>query len=263
MPGELKVDEPAEGVLRLVISNPAKHNALDHPILDAIAAQVSAAPDRGARALLLAGEDGMFSSGYDIADIPPGMFAREAERLVAHPFTAALDALAATDLPVVAALGGPAIGGGLELAVHCDLRLAAEHVQLGMPPARLGLVYSHTGLRRFLDVVGESRTRELFLLGRYVDAARAEAWGLVNEVVAAEELDATALDWAVTLAGNSPLSLSGNKRVLRALLAAEAELPADVEAELIALRRACFSSEDFAEGVRAFAEKREPRWPGR
>lgn len=263
MPGELKVDEPADGVLRLVISNPAKHNALDHRILDAIAEQVLAAPGRGARALLLAGEEGTFSSGYDIADIPPDVFAREAERLVAHPFTAALDALDATDLPVLAALGGPAIGGGLELAVHCDLRIAADGVVLGMPPARLGLVYSHTGLRRFLDVVGEARTRELFLLGRHVDAQRAEGWGLVNAVVPAGELDATALDWAVTLAGNAPLSVAGNKRVLRALLRAEAELPGEVEAELIALRRACFSSEDFAEGVRAFAEKRDPRWRGR
>jgi enoyl-CoA hydratase/carnithine racemase len=263
MPGQLKLDEPADAVLRLVISNPAKHNALDHPILDAIAEQVAAAPARGARALLLTGEDGMFSSGYDIADIPPDVFAREAERLVAHPFTAALDALAATDLPVVAALGGPTIGGGLELAVHCDLRIAAHGVRLGMPPARLGLVYSHTGLRRFLDVIGESRTRELFLLGRYVDAARADSWGLINAVVRDDELDATALDWAVTLAGNAPLSIAGNKRVLRALLSAEGDLPADVEAELIALRRACFSSEDFAEGVRAFAEKRDPHWRGR
>ncbi len=154
MPGQLKVDEPADGVRRLTISNPAKRNALDHPILDAIAAQVSGAAADGVRALVLTGEDGMFSSGYDIGDIPAEVFPQEAEKLVAHPFTSALDALDACDLPVVAALTGHTIGGGLELALGCDLRVAADEHQARDAPAKLGLVYSHTGLRRFLDAIG-------------------------------------------------------------------------------------------------------------
>jgi len=264
MPGELKVDEPAEGVLRLIISNPAKRNALDHTILDGIAEHVGRAEQDGrTRAILLTGEHGMFSSGYDIGDIPDDVFAVEAEKLVAHPFTSAIDALDLCDLPIVAALTGHTIGGGLELALSCDLRVAADGIQLGMPPAKLGLVYSHTGLRRFLDVIGSARTRELFLLGRYVDSATAERWGLVNQVVAERDLAETALDWAVTLAANAPLSLRGNKRVLRALIAHESDLRPEVTEELIALRAACFQSEDFREGVRAFAEKRAPRWQGR
>jgi len=141
--------------------------------------------------------------------------------------------------------------------------LAADGVRLGMPPAKLGLIYSHTGLRRFLDVIGAARTRELFLLGRHVTAPEALGWGLVNAVVPERELEEAALEWAAELAANAPLSVHGNKRVLRALLAAEGALDPDVEAELVALRRACFATEDFREGVRAFSEKRAPRWRGR
>ena len=264
MAGELLVDEPLDGVRRLTISNPSKRNALDHPILDGIAVAVRDAEADGAvRCLLVTGEHGMFSSGYDIGDIPSDVFAHEAERLVAHPFTSAIDALDATDLPTVAALTGHTIGGGLELALACDLRLARDGIRLGMPPAKLGLVYSHTGLRRFLDAIGEPRTRQLFLLGRNVDARTALGWGLVHEVCGEEDLEREALDWARELAANSPLSIQGNKRVIRALLGARGELAPAVERELIALREACFESEDLREGVRAFGEKRPARWQGR
>jgi enoyl-CoA hydratase/carnithine racemase len=140
--------------------------------------------------------------------------------------------------------------------------MAQEDIKLGMPPAKLGLVYSHTGLRRFIDAIGATRTRELFLLGRYVDAPTALAWGLVNRVAPAEQLDALALEVAAELAGNAPLSQTGNKRVIAELLRAESELPAGVEEELIELRRASFASQDLREGMRAFAEKRPARWRG-
>jgi enoyl-CoA hydratase/carnithine racemase len=132
-----------------------------------------------------------------------------------------------------------------------------------MPPAKLGLVYSHTGLRRFLQTIGLPRTRELFLLGRNVDARTALTWGLVNAVVLPSDLEEEALDWAEELAANAPLSVRGNKRVIRELLRAGADLDPDVERELIELRQACFRSEDLREGVRAFAEKRPARWRGR
>jgi enoyl-CoA hydratase/carnithine racemase len=258
--GRLLTDTPAEGVLRLTISNPDKRNALDHAILDGIAQAVREAD---ARCIVLTGEHGMFSSGYDIGDIPEDVFADRAEKLVAHPFTSAIDALDATDLPTIAALPGHTIGGGLELALACDLRIAADGIKLGMPPAKLGLVYSHTGLRRFIDIVGVARTRELFLLGRNIEVRRALEWGLVNEVVIGSDLEETALDWATELVANAPLSVQGNKRVIRELLRAEGELDPDVERELIELREACFASEDMKEGVRAFGEKRPARWQGR
>jgi enoyl-CoA hydratase/carnithine racemase len=263
--GKLLIDEPAEGVVRLTISNPAKRNALDHPILDAISETLAelAAPEASARCVLITGAHGMFSAGYDIGEIPDDEFEERAERLVAHPFTQAIDALEAFPLPTLAVLPGHTIGGGLELALSCDLRVAQDAIKLGMPPAKLGLVYSHTGLRRFIDAIGAARTRELFLLGSYIDAPTALAWGLVNRLAEPEQLEALALETAAELAGNAPLSQAGNKRVIAALLHAEAELPADVEAELIELRRASFASEDMREGMRAFAERRPARWRGR
>jgi enoyl-CoA hydratase/carnithine racemase len=263
MAGELLIDEPLDGVRRLTISNRDKRNALDHAILDGIAEAVRAADRDGTRALILTGAHGMFSSGYDIGDIPDDVFAAEAEKLVAHPFTSAIDALDATDVPTIAALPGHTIGGGLELALACDLRVARDGIKLGMPPAKLGLVYSHTGLRRFLHAIGEPRTRQLFLLGRNIDAREAQVWGLLHEVVGVADLEDFALEWAEELVANAPLSVRGNKRVLRALLAAEAALDPAVETELIALRKACFASEDMKEGVRAFGEKRPARWQGR
>lgn len=262
--GKLLLDEPAAGVARLTISHPAKRNALDHPILDAITATLGelAAPESQARCVVVTGAHGMFSAGYDIGEIPDEEFEERAERLVAHPFTEAIDALEAFPRPTLAVLPGHTIGGGLELALACDMRVALADIKLGMPPAKLGLVYSHTGLRRFLDAIGATRTRELFLLGRYLDATTALEWGLVNRVASAEELEAVGLDIAQELAGNAPLSQTGNKRVIAALLRAEGELPAEVEEELIELRRASFASKDLREGMRAFAERRPARWRG-
>jgi enoyl-CoA hydratase/carnithine racemase len=263
--GKLRVDSPAEGVVRLTISNPAKRNALDHPILDAITATLAelSAEDSGARCVVVTGANGMFSAGYDIGEIPAEEFEERAERLVAHPFTEAIDALEAFPLPTLAMLPGHTIGGGLELALSCDMRVALDGIKLGMPPAKLGLVYSHTGLRRFIDAIGAARTRELFLLGRYIDAPTALQWGLVNRIAGAEQLEPATLEIAATLAGNAPLSQRGNKRVIAALLTAEGELEPEVEEELIELRRASFASEDMREGMKAFAEKRPPRWAGR
>jgi enoyl-CoA hydratase/carnithine racemase len=132
-----------------------------------------------------------------------------------------------------------------------------------MPPAKLGLIYSHTGLRKFIDVVGAARTRELFLVGRNVDAELAETWGLVNGTFDERELEQAALALASEVAANAPLALVGNKRVIDELLRAQGALDERTERELVDLRRACFRSQDFREGVRAFGEKRRPRWQGR
>jgi enoyl-CoA hydratase/carnithine racemase len=258
--GKLLVDEPAPGVARLRISNPEKRGALDHAILDGFA---STMPRLEARCVIITGEGSTFSAGYDIGDLPDSVFADEAEKLVAHPFAAAIDAIEDYPYPTVAALNGHTIGGGLELALSCDLRIAAATIALGMPPAKLGLVYSHTGIRKFIDAIGAPRTRELFLVGRRIDARIAREWGLVNSLSEPERLTDEVLELATEMAANAPLAQTGNKRVIRAVLEAQAKLDPELERELIELRRACFSSEDFREGVRAFAEKRPPDWRGR
>jgi enoyl-CoA hydratase/carnithine racemase len=259
--GKLRLDRPAPHVARLTIDNPEKRNALDHAILAGIAATARELDD--ARCLILTAAGPVFSAGYDIGGLPKDEFAHRAESLVAHPFHDAIAALEAFPFPAVAALNGHAIGGGLELALTCDLRMAATGAKLGMPPAKLGLVYSHTGLRKFIDAIGVTRTRDLFFTGRNVSAATALQWGMVTEIAPAEKLAERALAYASEIAANAPLSLAGNKRVITELLAAEGRLDPEVEAELVALREACFRSEDFYEGVRAFAEKRAPRWRGR
>jgi enoyl-CoA hydratase/carnithine racemase len=258
--GKLRRDEPAPHVVRLTIDNPAKRNALDHDILDALAGVL---PALDARCLILAGAGRMFSAGYDIGALPRERFAEEASALVAHPFHAAVAALDAVPVPVVAAIGGHAIGGGLELALSCDLRICSTEARLGMPPARLGLVYSHTGLRKFIDAIGAPRTRELFFTARNVPAREALAWGLVAELAPPDGVAARAVEVAAAIAANAPLSLRGNKAVIRALLAAEGDVDPATEAELVALREACFRTDDFREGVQAFGEKRAPRWSGR
>ena len=261
--GKLLLDQPAEAVTRLTISNGARRNALDHEILDAFA-EILPQLDRGIenRCVLITGAPPLFSAGYDIAGIPDESFERDAEALVAHPFHAAMEAIAKHPWPTVAAINGHCLGGGLELAITCDLRICAAGAKLGMPPAKLGLIYGHTGLRKFLDVVGLSRTKELFLTGRNFEADRAEAIGLVSEVVATEELERESVGLAAAIAGNAPLSMRGNKHAIN-LLNEVAELTAQQEAGLVALRESCFESEDLREGIRAFGEKRRPQWKGR
>jgi enoyl-CoA hydratase/carnithine racemase len=258
--GKLVLDEPEPGLVRVTIRNPEKRGALDHEMLDALA---GAARTIEARCLLLTGTGSTFSAGYDLGNLSGEQFEQRAQALVAHPFHASIEALEAYPYPAVAALNGHAIGGGLELALACDVRIAASGIKVGMPPARLGLIYSHTGLRKFVEVCGPAYTAELFYSGRNVDVERAHEMGLVNRVVDGERLAGEALELAGEIARNAPLSLAGNKRILRTLRHHAYELPASVERELVDLRESCFRSEDFREGVRAFEEKRRPVWRNR
>ena len=261
--GKLLLDSPAEAVVRIRISNPERRNALDHEILDGLAEALPRL-DRGieTRCVMIVGAPPVFSAGYDIASIPTDSFERDAEALVAHPFHAAMEALASHPWPTVAAINGHCLGGGLELAITCDLRICAAKAKLGMPPAKLGLVYGHTGLRKFLDTVGLARTKELFLTGRNFEAKRAEEIGLIHEVVGDDELEGAAVELAATIAANAPLSMRGNKRAIE-VLRENPTLSEKQERELIALREACFDSEDLREGIVAFGEKRRPHWRGR
>jgi enoyl-CoA hydratase/carnithine racemase len=261
--GKLLLDSPAEAVVRIQISNPERRNALDHEILDALAEALTRL-DRGieTRCVMVTGAPPVFSAGYDLTSIPSNTFERDAEALVAHPFHAAMEALARHPWPTLAAINGHCLGGGLELAVTCDLRICARGAKLGMPPAKLGLVYSHVGLRKFLDTVGLARTKELFLTGRNFEAVRAEQIGLVHEVVDDGAFEEAAVEMAASIAANAPLSMRGNKRAIE-VLSRNPILSEQQESGLIALRESCFSSEDLREGISAFAEKRKPRWKGR
>jgi enoyl-CoA hydratase/carnithine racemase len=258
--GKLLLHKPAENVARLTISNPERRGALDHEILDTLAEQIR---ELDARCVVITGDGGVFSAGYDIGNFDDAQFSEQAEKLVAHPFTAAIEAIEAYEYPVIAAINGHAIGGGLELALACDIRVAARNVKMGMPPAKIGLIYSHTGLRKFIEVCGVANTNELFYTGRNVDSDRALQMGLVNEVVERGGLADYVVHLAKEIAANAPLSLKGNKRIIRALREHPGRMPEELERELVELRESCFRTEDFREGVRAFAEKRPANWQGR
>ena len=262
--GKVLLDFPAEAVARIRIDNPERRNALDHEILDAIA-EAMPSLDRGieTRCVLITGAPPVFSAGYDIATIPSDTFERDAEALVAHPFPAALEAIVAHPWPTLAAINGHCLGGALELAISCDLRICAAGAKLGMPPAKIGLVYGHTGLRKFLDTVGLARTKELFLTGRNLDAAAGRAdrprqRGRRRRGARARR----GPRWRP----RSPPTRRSRCAATRARSTRSTQNPVlndAQEAGLIALRESCFASQDFREGIAAFAEKRKPVWRGR
>jgi enoyl-CoA hydratase/carnithine racemase len=250
---ELLIEERG-AIAILTLSNPARRNALDAELLEALARAVGSLPARGVRAAVLTGGGELFSSGYDIRALPDEAAPAD------NPLARALAAVVEGELPLIAALNGPAVGGGCELAAACDLRVAHPEVTLTMPPVRLGLVYSPSGLRRFVALIGASRTRELFLTAQPVEAARALAWGLVDRVVDRDAVLDSALALADQIARGAPLAVRGTRKLLARL---EAPLPEEIEAELEEIVKAAWSSEDAREARAAFREKRPPRFTGR
>ena len=169
--------------------------------------------------MIITGEGTTFSAGYDIGDLRGNdEFADEADRLVANPFTAALEAVEAYAYPDAGRAQRSRDRG--RTRARARLRPAASRpatIALGMPPAKLGLVYSHTGIRKFIDTIGAPRTRELFLVGRRIDARTAREWGLVNAIAEEGRIAEEALALAKEIAGNAPLAQRGNKRVIGAV----------------------------------------------
>jgi enoyl-CoA hydratase len=245
----------------LVVDNPSKRNALDFQALDELEEACAGAERDGVRCLVLRGAgDDAFSSGFDLAEM--ALTSRRGER-PDEAVERVVDALSAVPCPTIAFLNGFAFGGGFELAVTCDLRVARAGVKLAMTPAKLGVVYPEGGLRRFADLVGSARTRELFFTGRTIDAETALAWGLVNRISAAATAEADALALAAEIAGNAPLAVRGMKRILRLLEGTHERGLSDAErAEIAELRRAAFESADLREGRRAWEERRPPRFKG-
>ena len=246
--------ERRETLAIVTLRNERKKNALDPAMLDALTAAMAQLPGEGVRAVVLTGAGDVFSSGYDISALPAGIAPGT------NPLGPALAAISDGPLPVVAALNGAAIGGGCELAATCDLRVAHEAVTLMMPPVRLGIVYSPTGLARFAALCGWSRTRELFLTAQPVDAARACGWGLVDRVVGRDEVLPTAIAIAEQMAKGAPLAIAGTRRALERLMP---RVDGEAAAELARLMQAAWTSEDAAEARTAFREKRKPTFKGR
>jgi enoyl-CoA hydratase/carnithine racemase len=164
--------------------------------------------------------------------------------------------------PVIGMLNGFAFGGGLELAVACDIRVASDQAVFGMTPARLGIIYRPSGLMRFINVIGLPATKELFYTARKVNARRAVDLRLVNRACPPEELEQVALEMAREIADNAPLSIRGTKRILAMCMEFRGLPPAEAR-EAEALIRQCMESRDLIEGKKAFLEKRKPKFHGK
>jgi enoyl-CoA hydratase/carnithine racemase len=252
--GRLVAERPAEGVTVLRIEHPARRGALSEPVLDALRQAFADARDG---CLIVTGTGEIFSAGYDLSVVGDQIDPTIADAAIAPEVVPALDALRACQVPIIAALNGPALGGGLELALGCDVRFAVPGAYLAAPAGRLGLVYSPGGLQRILAGMPASVAAEMFVLGRRIDAERAQALGVLNGVVAPEELERTVLDAAAEVLAQAPGAVRANARALRELRAGP---PPEILEELAAARRAGMRSAYFAEGVAAFRARREPNW---
>jgi enoyl-CoA hydratase len=258
-PADLVLIERSEGVVTLRLNRPRALNALDPDTLRALRAAIDTLEaDETVRAGVITGVgEKAFCAGADIAAMAAmGPTEGHAYARLGHEVLARVDDCR---VPVVAAVNGVALGGGLELALACDLVVAGERARVGLPEITLGIIPGFGGTQRLVRRIGLARARELIYLGTMVGAADAHARGIVDRVVPGAQVAAEAAALAGELASRPPLALRHAKRATRA--AVETTLEAGLRLEIEAFA-ATFASEDRIEGLRAFLEKRSPRWKG-
>lgn len=241
------------------LQRPEALNAMNRPLLQALAQEVEAArPDRSLRCAIVTGEGSKaFSAGADLKE-RRGMSLEETRQYV-HLIRTTFDAVACLPFPTIAAVNGVAFGGGLELALACDLRLLADHAQVGLTEVAVGIMPGAGGTQRLPQLVGVARAKELIFAARRVSATEAHAMGLANRVVPAAELGSAAMEMAQQIAANAPLAVRGAKHAIDTGLDVGLAAGIEVEAAAYAL---LLPTEDRLEGLAAFAEKRRPKYRG-
>jgi enoyl-CoA hydratase/carnithine racemase len=262
---KLLLTERNKNVCTLVLNRPEKKNSLSPELVDTLLAKLERlAADETVRAVVIRGYgDQAFCSGYDIRSLPSKLSDDVREKLkMLNPVETLFNTIVNFPFPVIAMINGAAYGAGCELSVCCDIRVGADHIRMGMPPARLGLAYPWAGLQRFIRVIGLQSTREIFYTGRTYEGKRLKELGLVDYLLPARDLETLTYQMAAEIAANAPLAVKGTKRILNILI--DSSPPPDhrrKEAESIT--ETAFLSEDLKEGRLAFLEKRKPSFKGK
>lgn len=246
----------------LFFNNPARRNAMSIDMWEAIPVVMDRfQADDEVRVIVLAGAgDKAFVSGADISQFESQRSSQEAVQRYEEIAEGAQARIAGSDKPVIAMIRGYCLGGGLNIANHCDLRIAAEDARFGIPAAKMGLGYRASSMKQLVDIVGGANAREIMITARQYSAAEARQMGLVHHVVPVAELEAFTRKYCEDIAANAPLTMRAAKRIIREILAASAGYDA---AKCKAWVRECFESEDYKEGRKAFMEKRKPVFRGK
>lgn len=258
--------EGLEAVALVTLDRPEQRNAMSSAMLEALTAALGdLAVDPVMRAVVLAGAGSDFCAGADVAELSEAISGPAAVEY-GQAFDRAFSAIADHPVPVVARVHGAALGGGCQLAVACDLAVAAEDARMGIPSARLGIVIGYESIERLVLAVGPKRAGDLLLADRTLTGAEAAMWGLVNLSVAPAELDRAVEEVAASVAESAPLSVRASKRGIAAVLEnlrldrfTEGHRVADFEM----MAAEALASDDLREGIKAFAAKRKPRFKGK
>ncbi len=247
---------------RIVFNNPARHNAVSLEMWQGLADAAQAfTADPDIRVVIVQGAgDKAFVSGADISEFEGQRDSAAATEKYDAIAAKGMQALKGLNKPTIAMVQGYCIGGGLAVALNCDIRIATDQAKFAVPAAKLGLGYEYEGVRKLVDVVGPAFAQEIFFTARQFSAPEALAMGLINRMVPVAELQAFVQNYADMIAANAPLTVASIKTIVGEIVKDESVRDVDLCDRLVA---ACFNSEDFREGRTAFMAKRKPQFKGR
>jgi len=247
---------------RIAFNNPERRNAISYEMWQAMPPALEAfAADDAIRVIIVSGADGKaFSAGADVSQFESKRASKDATAEYNAAVAQAVERLKSCDKPTIAKIEGYCLGGGLNVALSCDLRIASDDARFSIPAAKLGLGYRYGSIRTLIDIVGPAFAKEILYTARQFNADEALAMRLVNRVLPRAELNEYVESYAARIAGNAPLTVYAVKRIVTEALKDSAARDLELCEQVV---ERCFASEDYKEGRRAFLEKRKPKFAGR